>query len=240
MKKLIFLMLILCMACMLISAMADSDAAGVWYADYYGAVMILSLNDDGTSSMTVSGNQTGVGTWIENDGKIEITMTDMTGEASTQVATLADGVLTLADENMSVDFTQEPIEAWMPAAVNPEAVAEDYEGEWAITKVNMMGMMFDPTAAGMGDVGVKIENGAVSFTGSADSVTFYLGTDPVPLAYEGGALGLSIDIPNDAEPITFTLKAEMLEDGMMTVTIDMGYGETYMYFTKIETEEPAA
>ena len=117
MKKLVSLMLILCMVCMLNPAMADSGAAGVWYADYYGAVMILTLNDDGTSSMTVSGNQMGVGTWVENDGKIEITMTDMTGEASTQVATLSDGVLTLADGNMSVNFSQEPIESWMPAAV---------------------------------------------------------------------------------------------------------------------------
>ena len=240
MKKLISLMLILCMACMLVPAMAEGDAAGIWYADYYGTVMILTLGEDGTSSMTVSGNQMGTGTWAENDGKIEITMTDMTGEASTQVTTLADGVLTLADDGMSVDFTQEPIGTWMPAAVNPEAAAEDFDGEWVITKVSMMNMTLDAESAGMGDMGVKIENSAISFTGSAESVTFFLGTDPVQLNYEDGALGLSIDIPNDAQPMTFTVKAELLEDGMMAVTIDMGYGETCMYFTRAEAEEPAA
>ena len=240
MKKLISLMLILCMACMLIPAMADGSAAGVWYGDYHGAVMVLTLNEDGTSSMTVSGNQMAAGTWTENDGKIEITMAGAVGEPSTQAATLADGVLTLADETMSVDFTQEPIEAWMPAEVNPEAAAEDYEGEWAIAKVYTLGMLVDADAVGVGDLGVKIENGAISFTGSADFVTFYLGTDPVQLTYEDGVLGISIDIPNDAEPMAYQLTAQMLEDGMLAVTTDMGYGETCMYLTRTEAEEPAA
>ena len=88
MKKLISLMLILCMACMLIPAMADGSAAGVWYGDYHGAVMVLTLNEDGTSSMTVSGNQMAAGTWTENDGKIEITMAGAVGEPSTQAEAL--------------------------------------------------------------------------------------------------------------------------------------------------------
>jgi hypothetical protein len=240
MKKLISLMLILCMACMLIPAMADGGAAGVWYGDYFGAVMVLTLGEDGTSSMEVSGNQLASGTWAEKDGNIEITMTDMSGEASTQVATLADGVLTLADESMSVDFTQEPIESWAPAEVNPNAAAEDFEGEWTIAKVHMLGMMLDAASAGMGDLGIKIENSAISFTGSADSVTSFVGTDPLELSYENGALSFSMEIPNDAVPITFTMKAEMLQDGMMAVTIDMGYGATILYFARAAAEEPAA
>ena len=62
MKKLISLILILCMACILVPATAEDGAAGEWYADYHGTVMILALNADGTSSMTVSGNQMGEGT----------------------------------------------------------------------------------------------------------------------------------------------------------------------------------
>ena len=240
MKKLVSLMLILCMACMLIPATADESAAGVWYADYFGAVMIMTLGEDGSASMEISGNQMGSGNWTVQDGQIAITMAGPDGEESTQMATLADGVLTLADGSMSVDFTQEAIEVWTPAEVNPEAAAEDFEGEWAIAKVNTLGMMLDAASAGMGDIGVKIENGAILFTGSADSVTFFVGTDPLPLAYENGALGYSIEIPNDAEPITFTMKAELLQDGTLALTIDMGYGDTIMYFTKAAAEEPAA
>jgi hypothetical protein len=240
MKKLISLMLILCMACMLIPAMAADGAAGVWYANYYGAVMVLTLGEDGTASMTVSGNQMAAGTWAEKDGKIEITMKDVNDEESTQTAALADGVLTIADGSDSVSFTQEPIEDWTPGEVKTDAAAEDFEGEWTITKVNMMGVIIDASAAGMGDLGVKIENGAISFSGSADSITFYIGTDPVQMAFENGALSFSREIPNDAEPMTFVMKAEMLQDGTMALTVDLGYGGTTVYLTKAAAEEPAA
>ncbi len=236
MKKLISLVLILCMACMLVPAMADDGAAGLWYAEYSGAVMVLSLGEDGTSYMEVAGNRMAEGTWAEKDGKIEITMTDPSGEASTQVATLTDGVLTMGDENMTFNFTKEPIEVWTPAEVNPEAAAEDFEGEWTISKVSMMGMTLDASSAQMGDVGVKIEGGALSFSGGADSVTFFLGNDPIQLAYADGALSFSVGIPNDAEPMTFTIKAEILQDGMMALSIDVGSGAMVMYFTKAAAE----
>ena len=232
MKKLISLMLILCMACMLIPAMAEEESpAGVWYGDYSGAVMILTLGEDGSASMEVSGNVMGTGTWAVVDGKIEITMNDMSGEPSTVVATLADGVLTMADDTMSVDFTREPIEAWAPAEVKADAAAEDFDGEWVVAKVSMMGMMLDAASIGMGDVGVKIENCTVVFSGSSESITFFTGTDPIELPYENGALVYSVDIPNDAEPLTFTMKAELLQDGMLAVTIDMGTAMA-LYFTK--------
>ena len=205
MKKLISLVLILCMACMLVPAMADDGAAGLWYAESSGAVMVLSLGEDGTSYMEVAGNRMAEGTWAEKDGKIEITMTDPSGEASTQVATLADGVLTMGDENMTFNFTKEPIEVWTPAEVNPEAAAEDFEGEWIISKVSMMGMTLD-------------------------------GNDPIQLAYADGALSFTVDIPNDAEPMAFTIKAEILQDGMMALSIDVGSGAMVMYFTKAAAE----
>ncbi len=239
MKKLISLLLILCMACMLIPAMAEESPAGVWYADYSGAVMILTLGEDGSASMEVSGTQMGSGTWAIVDGKIEITMTDMTGEPSTQVATLADGVLTMGDDTMTVDFTREPIEVWAPAEVKADAAAEDFDGEWTIAKVDMMGMMLDAASVGIGDMGVKIENCIVVFSGSSESVTSFIGTDPIELPYENGALVYSVEIPNDAEPLTFTMKAELLQDGMLAVTIDMGTAMA-MYFTKAAAEEPAA
>ena len=232
MKKLISLMLILCMTCMLIPAMADG-AAGVWYGDYFGTVMMLTLGEDGTSSLAVSGNEMAAGTWAEKDGKIEITMKDASGEESTQTATLADGVLTLADGSMSVEFTQTPIEAWTPGEVKTDAAAEEFEGEWKADKAGIAGLTVDASAAGMGDFGVKIENGAISFSGSsADSITFFIGTDPIQMTFENGALNFSRDIPNDAEPITFVMKAEMLQDGMMALTIALGSEPIALYLTK--------
>lgn len=240
MKKLISLILALCVALTMASALADG-AAGVWYGDYHGAVMTLTLAEDGTCSMEVSGFQMGAGTWAEKDGAVEITMTDMTGGASTLIATLADGVLTLADEDMSVDFTQEAPEIWAPADVNPEAAAEDFDGSWAIAKVNTMGMLVDASAAGMGEMTLNIENGVVTFGGNASSITFFIGDAAIPLNYADGTLSYSIDIANDAMALSFQLQAVLLQDGMLSVSLDMGYGETVMYFTRVAAEEaPAA
>ena len=236
MKKLISLILILCMACMLVPAMADG-AAGVWYGDYFGTVMMLTLGEDGNSSLAVSGNQMAEGTWTEKDGKIEITMKDASGEESTQTATLADGVLTLADGSMSVEFTQTPIEVWAPGEVKTDAAAEDFEGEWKAVKAGIAGMTVDASAAGMGDFGVKIENGVISFSGSStESVTFFIGTDPFQMTFENGALNFSKDIPNDAEPITLVMKAEMLQDGTMALTIDLASEPMVVYLTKAAAE----
>ena len=40
-------------------------------------------------------------------------------------------------------------------------------------------------------------------------------------------------IPNGAELITFTIGAELPQDGMPPVTIDMGCGAAVMYFVKV-------
>ena len=81
MKKLISLILTVCMACMLIPAMAESaSAAGVWYlqemtnngvtmaAGDTGIVWTLTLGEDGTavSAMTMMGEtQEQSGTWTQ-------------------------------------------------------------------------------------------------------------------------------------------------------------------------------
>ena len=233
MKKLISLMLILCMACMLVPAMADSGFVGVWYGEYSGTVMVIGLNEDGTCYVEVGGNRMSEGTWVENDGKAEITMGDPTGGASTQVATLADGVMTLEDANMSVSFTQEPIEQWQPAEVNPEAAAEDFDGDWTLAKVSMMGITADPAAAGMGDVAIKVEGGNVIFSGSTESLAMFVGNEPIQLNYENGMLIYSVDI---TEGMSLAIKAEILQDGMLALTFDIAGQAMALYFTKVVAE----
>jgi len=240
MKKLISLLLILCMTCMLIPAMAEEDISGEWYANHYGIDMILTLNADGTASMAITGmGEPGNGTWSLDGEKFVLTIVQNGVEDSTE-GTLADGKLTITAGEQIIEFGRERAEGITIAEVNPNAAAEDFEGEWTISYVSMAGMTLDAAAGGMGDVGVKIENGAVSFTGNADAVTFFLGTDPIPLTYENGALIYTIDIPNDIQPMSFTIKAEILQDGMMSVSVDTGNSTMALYFTKTAAEEPAA
>ena len=53
MKKLFSLILALCMACMMIPAVAEEGVAGEWYASLGGMTMVLNLAEDGTAEMTM-------------------------------------------------------------------------------------------------------------------------------------------------------------------------------------------
>lgn len=237
MKKLISLVLILCMACMLIPAIADDDISGEWYASFYGVPMTMTLNADGTASMAVGDTDMGTAVWTFSDGKFTMTE-DESGVVSE--GTLVDGVLTIDGDDQLIEFTREPVQGITVAEVNPAAVAEDFEGTWSVTYVGLENMLVDAVAAG--DVpDVKIENSALSFFGDgADSMTFFFGEAAIPLTYENGTMNYSIEIPNDAQSLTATVKAEILQDGMLAVTVDLGGDAMVMYYTKAAAEEPAA
>lgn len=238
MKKLISLVLILCMACMLLSAMADDDITGEWYASLYGVPLKMTLNADGTASMAMGDTDMGTAAWTFSDGKFSMTE-DESGVVSE--GTLVDGVLTIEDDDQLIEFTREPVQGITVAEVNPAAAAEDFEGSWTITYVDLGGMLVDASAAGGSVPDVKIENGALSFIGDgAESMSFFFGEAAIPLAYENGAMNYSVEIPNDAEPITGIIKVEMLQDGMLVVTVEFGYGATMMYYNSAAAEEPAA
>ena len=237
MKKMISLVLVLCMACMLIPAMADDDITGEWYASFYGAPMRMTLNADGTASMAMGDTEMGTAVWTFSDGKFSMTE-DESGVVSE--GTLVDGVLTIEDDEQLIEFTREPVQGITVAEVNPAAAAEDFEGTWSVAYVGLENMLVDAVAAG--DVpNVKIENGALSFFGDgADSMTFFFGEDAIPLAYENGAMSYSVEVPNDAQQFTAAVKAELLQDGMLAVTVDLGGDTMVMYFTSAAAEEPAA
>ena len=55
MKKLISLVLALCLACMLIPAVAEDDVTGEWYANMSGIAVKFTINADNTFTMEVPG-----------------------------------------------------------------------------------------------------------------------------------------------------------------------------------------
>lgn len=236
MKKLISVLLVLALCCALVPAMAEEDVTGEWYASYYGMVVTLKLNADGTASMEVVGmEEASETTWAMEGETVTVTV-----EGNPMTGAVADGVMNLKGEDgTELAFTREPIEAFVPAEVNAEAAAEDFNGEWKYAYANMEGayMAYPDDYA----ESLVIDNGSVTFIGGEDSsMIFLFGADPVAMTYEGGALVYAIDIPNDEVPMQLSLKAEMLQDGMMALTVDMGYGASVLYLTKTAAEEPAA
>lgn len=154
MKKLISMILIVCMACMMIPAMAEEDLTGEWYvktmsqgeqtfdAASLGMNMTLTLNADGTLKMESPAEEGPIeGTWTNEGGKVTLTLQDQTNEV-----TIADGVMTLSDETigMTMTFTREaPAPVYTPAEKKTDATLEDYAGKWSFAYIGMNGMILD-------------------------------------------------------------------------------------------------
>ena len=234
MKKLVSLILILCMACMLIPAVAEEDITGEWYGDLYGMEITLTMNADNTAKMSLPGmGDVADYSWVESNGLLILTEsvdgTKMEGK-------LMNGELTINDGDEDIVFTREHVEGIQVAEVNPDAAAEDFEGTWAISSVRAEEIHARAEDMDMGDIGVVIKDGKLEFTGNAEDMTFFLGEEAIPMTYENGALGYSIDYTMGDESVTLKLIGEMLQDGMFALSLDMdGDGFTY-FFNRVEAE----
>ena len=107
MKKLISLILVFCMAVMLVPALAESaGVAGEWIGSYAGQAIPMTLNADGTFSM--SGTE---GTWV-----LEGEALSMTAMGETMVFTFKDDVISFSMQDETIDFTRAAAEEAAPAA----------------------------------------------------------------------------------------------------------------------------
>ena len=139
MKKLISLILILCMACMLIPAMAEDDILGTWYLNELtlngttvspasvGMTMSYTFKEGG--ELEVKGEMMGesnstTGTWSLDGSTITMTI-----EGSSQTATFADGKITMEDQGQVGTLTKDAPEVqerprpWPPTAKKPSSAA---------------------------------------------------------------------------------------------------------------------
>lgn len=151
MKKLIALTLILCMACMLVPAMADESIVGTWYLSEIsaqgqsfspatiGMSMSFDLKEDGTAEGVTSygsESQAATGTW-----KLEGETISITADNATLSGPFTGESFTLESPDGSMIFTRNAPEAAAPAGGN--TVAADGEaafyGTWTLSCVEIMG-----------------------------------------------------------------------------------------------------
>ena len=263
MKKLISLILILCMACMLIPAMAEEDVTGVWYlvevtsqgisvnpADM-GMVSTVTLNPDGTLTavMEMMGQkQEETGTWsLEGD------VLTISEEDTTISATVADGKFALASDQQSMIYSrEEPVVSDKPAVVPAES-EEAFLGSWTIAAMDMMGMYITPDMFGaMGlegyDASIIIEPGKVT-------ASVAMGGEPqvseMEYVFEDGRLVMAIEGMEEALKAAeeaglsisdTTSSIEMLDNGNILYGIDILGMKMGIYLQKVDAaaEEPAA
>jgi hypothetical protein len=239
MKKLISLILVFCMTIMLVPALAESaDIAGEWTGSYAGQDIPMTINADGTFSM--NGTE---GTWV-----LEGEILSMTAQGQTMVFTYKDDVITFSQEDITIEFMRAAAEEAAPAKeaapaeekavdvtfadVNPDAAAEDFNGEWCIQYI-AAGDEVAANDSGEVTADIAIKDGGITF-GSGSGFSEVFGDKALKMEYADGAFSYSRNLLG----LGFSFRVEMLQDGMAAVTVDIAGSGAILYMIRIEA--PAA
>ena len=233
MKKLVSLILALCLVCLSAAVMAESgDITGDWYGTMYGMAIKVTFNADNTYKLAMAENEM-PGTYELKDGIVY-----MDGDPDASNGFVYDGTF-LVNEKQSVTLSRDPESAQSItlAEVNTEAKLEDFAGEWVCKYVSMSGMIVDVNTIPVEQLGatqipgMKIEGNTMTLTG-LDSLA---GTDPLEMEFENGALAMDLGkMLADASQATgadlsslgldglqMSIGVTLLKDGMASLNISM-------------------
>ncbi len=227
MKKLISLILVLCMAAVLVPAFAEDDVTGVWYLSRAIAQginmnvisdevqMTITIREDGTaelfSALPGQDSQDVEATWTYADGLI--TITETTEEAEPTLLKYENNELSVEAGGAVMILTREPYTPYeQPAAVKAESI-EAFYGTWYPEISFQSGMMaFLGDALAVEDRS-RLDISAEGMTETANDGTVTVYNNPA-VDPETGALSAGFDVQGFEATIQLTL----LEDGSMLVT----------------------
>ena len=264
MKKLISLILILCMACMLIPAMAEDDILGDWYLNELslngttvspadmGMTMTYTFKEGGVLEMTgemMGEKNSATGTWSLDGSTITITIED-----STQTATFADGKITIEDQGQVGTMTKEAPEVKEKAKTVAADSEEAFFGSWTLNAMDVMGMYVDKAqfdSFGMTgyEATMTVEAGKVHTVIAMGEAQGETATD-YSSKFEDGKLLLPVELPEDQakmlESLGLTMPdfytIELLEDGSVLFSMEVMGMQMGLYMVKSDAaaEQPAA
>ena len=244
MKKLISLILVVLLLCMALPAFAEEEVTGDWYlktmkmddqeydAASIGYAITMTLNADGTVAMTMPGQEAAAGTWVLEGDKITVTVNDSPAEG-----VVAEGTITLSEDGMEMIFTRDVVEAIALAEVKAAESADAFYGEWNCEYVEMEGMVMAISAVGMGVPSVSISETGMKFYDEDDgTLTIILKVNKLdaPVFEEGKLTAKAVA---DALNPDFNISAELLEDGMLKLTVVSNDSPMILYFTPASTGE---
>ena len=231
MKKMFSMLLtaamILAMLCC--GAFAEAaDVTGEWYGSLFGMVMTLTLNEDGTYTIEMDGEEPDDGVW-KLDGE-ELILDE---DSDDGLVFAYDGESLYAEaEGIEFLFTREPVEVFEAAPARTDAALEEFAGDWSCTLVSMMGMQMPPEMA-------EIEM-SLSIEGETATMTLGLFGEPetveLPVTFADGALTLTIPADYEGgEDSVFTI--QLLEDGTMSAASMMFEEEIVFYLSNAAVSE---
>ena len=239
MKKIVSLLLVLCLACLSVAALAEAgDLVGDWYGSLYGMAAQLTLNEDGSYVMSLAGNEI-PGNYELKDGIVYM------DDDNPDNGFVFDGT-SLVNEIQGVTLTREQgnVAEIVLAEVNSDAALEAFEGDWVCKYMAMNGMTLDITQIPLENLGatqipsLKIEGSSVTLTGM-DSLA---GGDALEMTFADGALIFDLGALVGMPDTDMSIKVLMLQGGMVDFNVNMGDEIVDLYFAPAdaEAEAPAA
>lgn len=255
MKKLVSLLLALCLACALVSATAEETSpVGTWYlvrGEKDGTVvqtagmitMEFTFKEDGTAELktTVFGETADDpgATWTMADGIL--TVTDSAGAA--QQMTLEGGVLKLDTEGTFMIFDRTPPEV-PDTSIAPRLTAksaEEFDGRWVMSRVIVMGMLATPDQIGVENIAaLEIENGVVRETAAVNGEKV---TQELPGEFVDGHIKVTVPgQEEDGESLPLEYDLYLLEDGTLNGVMKILNLDANLIYERTDAaaEEPAA
>ena len=251
MKKLISLLLVLCMASMLIPSLADDSVVGTWYlkeismgdqsvaASALGMSITLEFMEGGTVTIVSSYGddpETETGTWTQDGAAVTITGEGEDGTQSFALG-LADGVLSMEQAGNLMHFTQEEPAA---AEVQSDTVAAESEeaffGTWQLSSLVFMGQEVPVTLISMFgldlNVSLTIEAGKASLIVAVDGENQ---EQAFATSFADGRLTLSMEGADEGISIALTA------DGRLAFILPISEQTFSVYLSPADaTEAPAA
>ena len=231
MKKLLATLIALTMlvSAVVCGAVAETaDITGEWYGSVFGLSMTMTLNEDGTYTLSMTGEEAEPGTW-SFDGT---TLTLDEGSEGESAFAYDGESLSASMEGMDFVFTREPIATFEPAPARTDAALEEFSGSWNATTIGIMGMYLSPDVIGAG-ISLDIDGTTVVMTiiqedSEPEAVT-------VEATFADGVLTVADPTSTEESSTFWTLS--LLEDGTMSMFTQMEGIEMTYYLSPAEAAQ---
>lgn len=231
---LILTLALLCAGALAASAPEPSEVVGTWYLnsmevggatmtpEMIGFEMTMTLNEDYSANMHVTGSEDTTVTWAITNGQVTVS-----SDGEEQVFDLVDGNLIMEAEGTKMVFGKEKGAAGSATAdiapVRTDAALADFDGTWKAYLVDAMGMTLPVDAMGI-DMSVVIAEGKAT-------LAMVQGDDTNNIELEATlADGVLAGTATDAESEqSMNLSFSLHEDGVLSCDFQ---GQMTVYFQK--------
>ena len=233
MKKLVSLIVALCIVCVGSVVFAEDETIlGEWYSYYLDHQLTLIFTEEGSASLLVDSEQFEDGSWMELGDHYSVTWQECDDGFQTEPVVVSGDRLVFGTDYASIVYKRElelPVEI---APVNTQAESSDFSGQWNLVAIDMDGLT--PAAAmNMDGVAISIDSNRLSFDSASQSGLFDLvDGDAIAMVYQDGKLIDQMEVDLGDDHIIVQFSCSLLENGLLAFEIDDQMVHTTMYFTR--------